>query len=309
VDQFPGPDEMFGAKGALPYKKTVIAPIEGVLDCECTVFEPLEEPEKKLMFIYVHGGGMAIFDGKGCLEFTPANYAIKGHIGATVHFTNSTEECYPRGRNDVISAVKYLSTTYREKVKGICLYGDSGGANLVISSMLKMKQEEPDKDYVECLYIESPYLYPIKAIPEETFATPADIKGSLDENSEEYNMTTQHYMRGQFLCYKGPDRDELEFLQDKFAFPYFATEDDYKNFPVTYVQSNECDMLRDVGLRLYRQLIGAGVKAFHAVEAGTFHCGERMDMMYASMIDKRREAFLSCVLEQRQNAAAAAAEE
>jgi len=304
LKQFPGPDAYLKEKAQHMYKKTLIAPIEDKLACECMVFEPVKPAEDKLMFIYVHGGGMAMFDGKDTLEWGPASYAMDGHIGATVLFTNSVDECYPRGLNDVISAIKYLSATYKDKVKGICLHGESGGANLIVAAMLKMKQEEPEKDYVDCMYVECAYLYPVYGFGEDTFATPEDIKGSLEEFSED-DVMGKLMGRAMFLSYKGPDRDETKFLQDKFAWPYFATEDDLKKFPITYVQSNECDVLKDIGLRFYRQLIGAGVKAFHAIEAGTFHAGEKQDLMYNRLVAKRRETFLKCILEQRAQAKAA----
>jgi len=304
VNKFPSPDAVY--QGAPPYKKTVIAPIDGVLSCECTVFEPIEDAKKKFMFIYVHGGGMAFLDGKGPIEWGPCLYAQDGHIGATVHFTNSPDECYPRGLNDTISAIKYLTATYKDKVQGICLHGESGGANLIVAAMLKMKQEEPDKDYVDCLYVECPYLYPNAAFPEETFATPEDIKGSIEEFAAEkprHAMTC--FTRSLFLVYKGPERDEVEFLQDKFAWPYFATEADLKNFPVTYVQDNECDQLKDIGLRFYRQLVSAGVKAYHTTEAGTYHASEKFDNQYNRLIQKRREMFLDAVMAQKAEQAAA----
>merc|ERR1719204_3099332 len=265
------------------------------------VFEPVKPAEDQLMFIFVHGGGMAMFDGRDTLEWAPATYAMNGHIGATVLFTNSVDECYPRGLNDTISAIKYLVATYKDKVKGICLHGESGGGNLIVAAMLKMKQEEPDKDYVDLLYAECPYLYPVGSITsEKTFATPKDISGAIDEFTEE-NEThgTACLQRGLFLTYKGPERDEVEFLQDKFAWPYFATEADLKNFPVTYVQDNECDQLKDIGLRFYRQLLGAGVKAYHATEAGTFHASEQYDMQYSRIIRKRRETLLDAVMTQK----------
>merc|ERR1719481_1681680 len=300
---FPTPDSAFG--DSPPYKKTVIAPIDGVLSCECTVFEPNEDAKNKLMFIYVHGGGMAFLDGKGALEWTPCTYAIDGHIGATVHFTNSTEECYPRGLNDTISAIKYLANTYKDEVQGICLHGESGGGNLIAAAIMKMKEQEPEKDYVDCLYIECPFLYPMNCLPEETFPTPEDIKPSMDEFADE-NPThgSACFIQSFFKSYKGPDRDAHEFLQDKFAWPYFATEADLKNFPVTYVQSNECDQLKDVGLRFYRQLIAAGVKAYHTVEAGTYHASEKRDMLYFNMQSKRRETLLSAVVAQKAKAEA-----
>jgi len=307
LKQYPGPDAAF--QGSPPYKKTVIAPIDGVLSCECTVFEPIEDAKKKFMFIYVHGGGMAFFDGKGAMEWGPCHYAMDGHIGASVHFTNSTEECYPRGLNDTISAIKYLVATYKDKVEGVCLHGESGGANLIIAAMMKMKQEEPDKDYIDCLYVECPYIYPTEAFPEETFATPEDIKGgALAEFAKEKPTHTDACVaRSLLLAYKGPERDEVEFIQDKFAWPYFATEADLKNFPVTYVQDNECDLLKDIGLRFYRQLIGAGVKAYHAIEGGTFHASEKQDMLYFRMISKRRETLLNEVMKHKAEQAKAAA--
>merc|ERR1719480_625684 len=176
---------------------------------------------------------------------------------------------------------------------------------------MKKKQAEPDKDYVDCLYVECPFIYPIEAFPEEMFATPEDIKGgALAEFApEKPTHTTACVSRAFFVAYKGPERDEIEFLQDKFAWPYFATEADLKNFPVTYVQSNECDQLKDVGLRFYRQLIAAGVKAFHTIEAGTYHAGEKRDLFYCNLISKRREKLLSVVIDQKAKAASAVAKE
>merc|ERR1712025_1126129 len=110
--------------------------------------------------------------------------------------------------------------------------------------------------------------------------------------------------RAFLLSYKGPDKDEVEFLQDKLAWPYFGSEEDFKNFPPTYVMSNECDQLKDVGLRFYRQLIAAGVKAYHTVEAGTYHASEKRDMLYFNMQSKRRETLLSAVVAQKAKAEA-----
>jgi len=302
ISVFPSPDVAFGEKA--PYKKTVIAPIENKLDCECLVFEPLEDAKNKLMFIYVHGGGMAWMDGKGVLEWGAATYAMEGHIGANVCFTNSVDECYPRGLNDTISAIKYLSETYKDKVNGICLHGESGGGNLIVAAMMKMKQEEPEKDYVDCMYVECPYLYPTGGLAGK-LATPEDIKGSVEEFKGEVKMA-DIIERSMFLAYKGPDRDEIEFLQDKLAWPYFATEEDFKGFPPTFVQSNECDMLKDIGLRFYRQLNAAGITAYHTTEAGTFHSGEKQSNVYWKMILRRRETFLKGVLEERAEAEAKA---
>jgi len=302
ISVWPSPDATFGENP--PYKKTLIAPIENKLDCECLVFEPLEDAKNKLMFIYVHGGGMAWLDGKGVLEWGAATYAMEGHIGANVCFTNSVDECYPRGLNDTISAIKYLSETYKDKVNGICLHGESGGGNLIVAAMMKLKQEEPEKDYVDCMYVECPYLFPTGALAEK-FATPEDIKGSVEEFKGE-GAIGDIVERSMFLAYKGPDRDEIEFLQDKLAWPYFATEEDFKGFPPTFVQSNECDMLKNVGLRFYRQLNAAGITAYHTTEAGTFHSGEKNSIVYNKMISRRRETFLKGVLEERAQAEAQA---
>jgi len=311
LSKYPTPDAAFGEN--LPYKKTLIGPIENELSCECTVLEPLEDNgQKKMMFIYVHGGGMAIFDGKGVFEWISVPYATEGNIAVNVHFTNSVDECYPRGLNDTISAIKYLATKYKDQVKGICIHGESGGANLVVAALMKLKQEEPEKDYVDCAYVACPYLYPFMGLSEEVFPTPKDIKSSIDEFAEgtpSYEVVPRAF----YLAYKGPDKDEVEFLQDKFAWPYFAAEEDFKDFPPFYVMSNECDVLKEVGLRFYRQLIGAGVQAYHTIEAGTFHGSEANDMFYASMISKRRETFLTLVLnakaEKKQAEAAAAKKE
>jgi len=288
IGEHPSPQSVFPDDA--PFKRTVVSP-HGELTCECTIYEPLEASENQLMFIYIHGGGMFMFDGKGMMEWDAAKYAIAGHIGVIVHFTNSTVEPYPRGLNDVCSAIRYAHKKF--KPSGVCLYGDSGGANLVTAATMKLTQN--GEQLVDCIYVSCPYLHPILGIPDDC-GIPEDISGSVQEFYPEKESLFDINFRAGFWCYKGPDKDAVEHLHDPFAWPYFATEEHFKNFPPTYIVSNECDVLKDVGLRFFRQLQAAGVQAYHVTEAGTFHAGEIWDQFYAEIVMERRVTFLKMVL-------------
>ena len=59
--------------------------------------------------------------------------------------------------------------------------------------------------------------------------------------------------------------------KNPLAWPSFATEEDVKGFPKTYILVNECDPLRDEGVNFYRLLMEADVDAQCRQVMGTLH--------------------------------------
>jgi len=245
---------------------------------EVTVYEPLGESSKPpLGMIYIHGGGMAFLDGRGTMEWGSAIHATQGCIAATVHFTNSTEAAFPRGRNDCVAAIQWFCKTYT--TSGVCLYGESGGGNLGLSSALQLK-ELGQMDLIDALYLSCPYLHPGYGCPEEF---PEDVKQSEDEfgldaayaGDPESKRIWSFLVRGFFQLYT-PDED----WKNKFAWPYFCEVEDFKGLPPTWIVSNECDSIKDLGKQCWKKLCMAGVKAFHKEISGTFHYSQCYDELH-----------------------------
>jgi len=163
-----------------------------------------------------------------------------------------------------------------------------------------MKFTQKGEDLVDCVFLRSPYIHPIRGVPDQCGPNvPKDIAESVNEFYGGEDSTFEINYSAAFWCYKGPDRDASEHLHDPFAWPYFATEKHFKNFPPTYIVTNECDQLKDVAKRLYRQLIGAGVQAYLSEEAGSFHNGEIWDPLFFEIIQQRRLTFLKNVLQNK----------
>jgi acetyl esterase/lipase len=123
--------------GKLPEGFTLEPVRIGELDAEW--MRPKDGPKDKV-FLYFHGGGLVVG-------------SIRAHRGIVAKFVNecdisallfdyglAPENPYPAGLNDSVAAYKYL-LEQGIKPSGIAFMGDSGGGNLVFSSMLALKQQ------------------------------------------------------------------------------------------------------------------------------------------------------------------------
>lgn len=271
---------------------TAAFPGSDIHGSECSVEIAVYEPEagiegERLGMMYIHGGGMGIFDGREpLLNLGSAMYATQGCVGIVVRFTNSTEAPFPRGLLDCVEAVKWAKANLN--LAGLCVYGESGGGNLTLATGMYCKNQDGMKDLIDCLYIQCPFLF-AKSVNQET---PDDIKGSEEEFME--NMKGSEKLS----AYMGVSLKEMytpsgsKYVKDPLAWPYYATLDDLKGLPPTFVVNNECDTIADQGIRLHRQLARAGVACAHTVVSGTCHGMEAFNMMFASLQSSQRKELL-----------------
>jgi len=257
---------------------------------EMTVYQPAKKSgQPPLGMIYIHGGGMAMLDGRKQMEWTPAFHAMEGCISATIHFTNSTEAPFPRGRNDCVAAIQWFCKKY--SVKGLCLYGESGGANLCLSSALQLK-EVGQENLIDVLYLSCPYIHPGNGCASE--AIPEDIKRSEDEFGHSGNPDhwSHFFSRALFNLYTPGEED----WKNKFAYPYCCEVEDLKGLPATWVVSNECDTLKDQGKQLWKKLVLAEVSAYHSELSGTFHYSQGHDQLFNAFFQGTMRSALKAVL-------------
>ena len=225
--------------------------------------------EKLPCVYYIHGGGMMV---SSCFDELYAAWgrcmARQGVAVAMVDFRNamwasSAPEIapFPAGLNDCVSGLKWIHANAEElniDNDQIIIAGESGGGNLTIATGLKLKQDG-DIGLIKGLYALCPYIaghWPLSENP------------SSEENEGILLSlhTEQEFSQGAIIygidAYKN---------KDPLAWPSFATADDVKGLPKTYIIVNECDPLRDEGVNFYRLLREADVDAQCRQVMGSVH--------------------------------------
>ena len=225
--------------------------------------------EKLPCVYYIHGGGMMI---SSCFDELYAAWgrcmARQGVAVAMVDFRNamwasSAPEIapFPAGLNDCVSGLNWIHAKAEElniDNEQIIIAGESGGGNLTIATGLKLKQDG-DIGLIKGLYALCPYIAGHWPLPENP---------SSEENEGILLSlhTEQEFSQGALIygidAYKN---------KDPLAWPSFATADDVKGLPKTYIIVNECDPLRDEGVNFYRLLREADVDAQCRQVMGSVH--------------------------------------
>tara|TARA_B100000809_G_scaffold36663_1_gene32117 strand:- start:320 stop:1366 length:1047 start_codon:yes stop_codon:yes gene_type:complete len=225
--------------------------------------------EKLPCVYYIHGGGMMI---SSCFDELYAAWgrcmARQGVAVAMVDFRNamwasSAPEIapFPAGLNDCVSGLNWIHANAEElniDNEQIIIAGESGGGNLTIATGLKLKQDG-DIGLIKGLYALCPYIAGHWPLPENP---------SSEENEGILLSlhTEQEFSQGALIygidAYKN---------KDPLAWPSFATADDVKGLPKTYIIVNECDPLRDEGVNFYRLLREADVDAQCRQVMGSVH--------------------------------------
>ena len=221
---------------------------------------------------HIHGGGMmsmSCFDGN-CRAWGRI-IAAQGVAVAMVDFRNSLTASsvpevapYPAGLNDCVSGVKWVAANAGKlgiDADNIIVAGESGGGNLTLATGLKLLRDG-DIGVIRGLYSLCPYI---------AGRWPMDENPSSIENNG--ILLDLHNNRGA-MAY---GIEELE-KGNPLAWPGFATEDDVRGLPPTFISVNECDPLRDEGINFYRLLCRAGVKAQCRQVMGTIHGTEIFPM-------------------------------
>ncbi|MFN0030491.1 MAG: alpha/beta hydrolase [Acidimicrobiales bacterium] len=221
---------------------------------------------------YIHGGGMATmscFDG---------NYRAWGRMIANnnvavamVDFRNSVVASsapevapYPAGLNDCVSGVDWLiehSARLGIDPGRVIIAGESGGGNLTLATGLRLLREGRS-GLIAGLYALCPYI--LGMWPDDRCPSSVENNGILMDLYSNYAA----------MAY-GMEAFEA---RDPLAWPSFATIDDVRGLPPTFISVNECDPLRDEGINFYRLLLEAGVPAGCRTVMGTIHGTEIFPM-------------------------------
>lgn len=243
--------------------------IKGVdgIDIILYIYTPVEAAKTGPLpaVIYSHGGGMVFIPTDNSTHRRwLRSLAVQGVISIAVDFRNAFTAAghnpFPAGLNDCAAAVKHISAHRAELgISKIVLQGESGGANLAITTALKAKREGW-VDEIAGVYGNVPYISNAYHWPRERML--AELPSLIENN--EYVLDTK--TMAAFGYYYGP-----EDMENPQAWPYHASEEELRGLPPVVLDMNELDPLRDEGMVFYRKLVAAGVKAEAKVSLGITH--------------------------------------
>lgn len=217
---------------------------------------------------YIHGGAMA------SLSCTYGSYrawgrliAAQGVVVVMVEFRNAVSPSsvpevapFPAGLDDCVSGLRYVhanAASLGVDAKRIVVSGESGGGNLTIATVMRLKQSD-ELGIVKGLYVFCPYIN--GSWPDDRYPS-----------SREYIELLSDVKSNRGRVGYGIEAYEA---RNPLAWPGFATPDDLAGFPPTVISVNECDPLRDEGVAFYRLLLSAGVFAQAREALGTVHATE-----------------------------------
>ena len=255
----------------------VVAPSKGLSISTQTFISAPDGNEIRVQFIrpdgaapapcvyYIHGGGMQSMSCfNGMYSAWGRIIAGQGVAVAMVDFRNCIRassapevEPFPAGLNDCVSGLRWLhenAASLNINPNLIVVAGESGGGNLAIATVLKLKQEGA-LGLIKGLYALCPYIsgqWPLPQYPSST---------------ENNGILLELHSNAGAMAYG------IEAFQARnpLAWPSFATDDDVKGLPPTVILVNECDPLRDEGIAFYRLLLRNGVPARCRQSMGTVH--------------------------------------
>ena len=233
---------------------------------------------------YIHGGGMQNGTAFGAMYRVWARVlAAQGIAVAMVDFRNCVTpssapeiEPFPAGLNDCVSGLKWLVSQAGDlgiDTDRIIVAGESGGGNLTLATGMQLLRDG-DIGAISGLYALCPYI--AGQWPQDRFPSSSENEGillNLHHNRGAVAYGVEHFETGNPL-----------------AWPSFATVEDVRGLPRTFISVNEADPLRDEGVEFYRLLLEAEVPAQCRVVMGTSH---GMDVFTAVLPDISRETAAS----------------
>lgn len=234
------------------------------------VYRPEGSTEALPCIMHLHSGGMAVLSVDNDVHrHWCEDLAATGLVVVAVDFRNSGGANgpfpFPAGSDDCAAALAWVASHMEELgATGVVVQGESGGANLALSTGMRAKRDGV-LDSLDGVYALSPFI--------------SGGYGWSDERKQR-ELPSLVELDGYFASCAGldimgsvydPDGSNTE---NPLAWPFFASHDDLEGLPPHVIAVNELDPLRDEGLAYHRKLLRAGVSAYGRVNLGITHMAE-----------------------------------
>jgi acetyl esterase/lipase len=222
---------------------------------------------EKRILVYIHGGAHTFYSP----DTTLINSAPAAHYARTkllaVRYPLAWQKPHPASRDLVVAVYQKLLKTYAPR--RIAMYGDSAGGALLMSAVLKMRDDGLPMPAV--LGLISPWADITKTGDSLTLLQGADPILDYDLNLK---AAAETYATGQDL-------------KDPSISPLYA--DFKKGFPPSYISTGTRDLFLSHCARLQRKLIDAGIDNQLVLYEGMWH------VFQGSRIPEEKDAWLDLV--------------
>lgn len=216
-------------------------------------------PEKVMLFI---PGGAFIFNGTKVHRYAISKLTKTAQISTlSVNYSLAPEHPYPAAINEVMKAYKWLLKT-GTRPKDIVFVGHSSGANLVLTSILKLRDNGVDLP-AAAVAISPPTDGTIQVDEERAISDPLINSSSIKFYLDTYRAKTS--------------------VKNPYISPLLA---DLKGFPPLLLQVGEDEVLYTESLRFAKKAKAAGVKVDLDVGEQMWHGWP----MYGSLLPEGRQA-------------------
>lgn len=229
---------------------------------------------EKRLILHCHGGGYSTGSSLYARTLTSKLAQSTGIGVVCFDYRLAPEHPYPAALEDAEKVWNYLMLL-GYGARDIILTGDSAGGNLALALTLKLKEQK--RLLPRGLVLMSPWTDLTSS--GESYTEKAGVDPVLD----------REYINRMVLAYGG-DKD----LSNPYISPLFG---DFSNFPPTYIQVGENEILFSDSLRLYERMKEAGVEVKLEQFPGMWHVFQMSPFKTAyEAMDKNTRFILSNLL-------------
>lgn len=236
------------------YKETVIGGVPGIL-----VIPLSADPQQVLVLL--HGGGFALGSSRSHRKLAGHLAKAAGATAFVADFRLAPEHKFPAAIEDGVAVVRALREA-GHKVEDVNLVGDSAGGNLVIATVLKLR--ELGEQLPQQVITMSPWLN-----MENTGST-------IETNDATDFLIAREGLQANIDRYI----DGVTSPTNPLANPLYA---DLTGFPRLYISAADTESLFDDSVQLHERAKAAGVDV-------TFSIGEGMQHVYPFLAGRHERA-------------------
>lgn len=207
---------------------------------------------KKNVILYCHGGGYSTGSSLYARTLTTKLAASTSMDVLAFDYRLAPEHAYPAALEDAEKAWNYLMQ-YGYGARDVFVAGDSAGGNLALALTLKLKQQE--RLLPKGLLLLSPWTDMTES--GKSYETKKDVDPVL--NSAYLGTMKEHFLG---------EQNTPETWKDPLVSPLFG---DFENFPPTYIQVGDQEILRSDSVLLYKKMSKAGVNVKIDIYKGMWH--------------------------------------
>lgn len=207
---------------------------------------------KKYVILYCHGGGYSTGSSLYARTLTTKLAASTSMDVLSFDYRLAPEHPYPAALEDALKAWNHLMQ-YGYGARDVLVAGDSAGGNLALALTLKLKEQA--RLLPKGLLLMSPWTD--LAGSGKSYLSKKDVDPVL--NAGYLDAMKENYLGVQ---------NTQETWADPFVSPLYG---DFEDFPPTYIQVGDQEILRSDSVLLYKKMNKAGVNVKIDIYKGMWH--------------------------------------